>query len=118
MIRRPPRSTLLPYTTLFRSNTENHNERGTGVVPVIPNYTELTAGAYFLQKLTMNKWGLEAGARGDYQHTEADGYDWTGKRYGGKGKFGNFTYSLGAHFRPPSHWKVRSGEHTSELQSR
>ena len=87
-------------------NTENHNERGTGVVPIIPNYTELTAGAYFLQKLTMNKWGLEAGARGDYQHTEADGYDWTGKRYGGKRNFGNFTYSMGAHFRPDSHWKL------------
>src|SRR5256885_3634227 len=24
MIRRPPRSTLFPYTTLFRSHTENH----------------------------------------------------------------------------------------------
>src|SRR5256885_12838637 len=28
MIRRPPRSTLFPYTTLFRSAFENH-ERGT-----------------------------------------------------------------------------------------
>src|SRR5256885_3984664 len=26
MIRRPPRSTLFPYTTLFRSNPENCNE--------------------------------------------------------------------------------------------
>src|SRR3712207_9355894 len=26
MIRRPPRSTLFPYTTLFRSNEDNHAE--------------------------------------------------------------------------------------------
>src|SRR3712207_7884430 len=26
MIRRPPRSTLFPYTTLFRSNTERHQQ--------------------------------------------------------------------------------------------
>src|SRR5437868_13223920 len=40
MIRRPPRSTLFPYTTLFRSGTDNHlllvdlrarNENFTGV---------------------------------------------------------------------------------------
>src|SRR2546422_2476467 len=27
MIRRPPRSTLFPYTTLFRSELEEHNRR-------------------------------------------------------------------------------------------
>src|SRR2546422_5122011 len=31
MIRRPPRSTLFPYTTLFRSR---HGRRGLGVAPV------------------------------------------------------------------------------------
>src|SRR3712207_7124620 len=28
MIRRPPRSTLFPYTTLFRSHRRRHGERG------------------------------------------------------------------------------------------
>src|SRR2546425_6415071 len=28
MIRRPPRSTLFPYTTLFRSGQENRNQSG------------------------------------------------------------------------------------------
>src|SRR2546425_2430513 len=37
MIRRPPRSTLFPYTTLFRSNSP---DRGTQlVVPAIPQRT-------------------------------------------------------------------------------
>src|SRR5256885_2687479 len=30
MIRRPPRSTLFPYTTLFRSGRENHARRRRG----------------------------------------------------------------------------------------
>src|SRR5256885_11733676 len=30
MIRRPPRSTLFPYTTLFRSSTEFHRQRTEG----------------------------------------------------------------------------------------
>src|SRR2546429_3221799 len=33
MIRRPPRSTLFPYTTLFRSHTAAHND---GARPVRP----------------------------------------------------------------------------------
>src|SRR3712207_7529698 len=45
MIRRPPRSTLFPYTTLFRSTLEDRQhavpdpgpgERGVGVVRVVP----------------------------------------------------------------------------------
>src|SRR3712207_7086444 len=40
MIRRPPRSTLFPYTTLFRSGDHGGHEplgaqRGHGVVPVV-----------------------------------------------------------------------------------
>src|SRR5258708_10582523 len=31
MIRRPPRSTLFPYTTLFRSVVAQHLERGAGI---------------------------------------------------------------------------------------
>src|SRR2546422_1141854 len=30
MIRRPPRSTLFPYTTLFRSNAQQPRQRGAG----------------------------------------------------------------------------------------
>src|SRR5258708_26663690 len=33
MIRRPPRSTLFPYTTLFRSRSRGHEEAG--VVPTL-----------------------------------------------------------------------------------
>src|SRR5258705_4415321 len=36
MIRRPPRSTLFPYTTLFRSHELQHDERGVEEVLVQP----------------------------------------------------------------------------------
>jgi len=88
--------------------TDNHNERGTGVVPIIPNYTEVAFGLYALQKFTTNRWGLEAGARFDGQQTKADGYDWTGQRYGGKRNFTNFIYSLGAHYHINRQLKVTS----------
>lgn len=81
-------------------NTKNSNERGTGVVPIIPNYAEVAFGAYGVQKYTAEKWGVEAGARFDCQRTEADGYDWTGRRYGGKRHFDNLTFSVGGHCRP------------------
>src|SRR5256886_8829989 len=31
MIRRPPRSTLFPYTTLFRSHRRQHDSEGVGI---------------------------------------------------------------------------------------
>src|SRR5206468_9547453 len=36
MIRRPPRSTLFPYTTLFRSKVTASNQLGQIVCPMIP----------------------------------------------------------------------------------
>lgn len=86
--------------------TRNSNERGTGVVPIIPNYTEMALGAFGIQKYQHERWGAEAGVRLDGQHTEADGYDWTGKRYGGQRQFGNVTYTLGTHYTPSPRWRL------------
>src|SRR3712207_8905910 len=43
MIRRPPRSTLFPYTTLFRSERDRHRPRGErpGVGPVVEEVAAL-----------------------------------------------------------------------------
>ncbi len=76
---------------------KNTNERGTGVVPIIPNYTETSVGAYALRKYMGDTWGVEAGSRFDYQLTRADGYDWTGRRYGGSRHFENITFTVGGH---------------------
>src|SRR3712207_7329820 len=47
MIRRPPRSTLFPYTTLFRSDTHQVARAGLGKLQVAADYVEGgAAGAY------------------------------------------------------------------------
>src|SRR2546422_11739008 len=41
MIRRPPRSTLFPYTTLFRSERREHRQRGileVDLEPLVPYF--------------------------------------------------------------------------------
>lgn len=73
----------------------HHNEAGTGVVPIIPNYTENSLGFFAIQKYNRNGWSAEGGLRFDYQQTQADGFNWMGRRYGGQRRFNNFTYSLG-----------------------
>src|SRR3712207_6862034 len=40
MIRRPPRSTLFPYTTLFRSTMEEERERGIRTTVIFPGLTD------------------------------------------------------------------------------
>src|SRR5574337_1966602 len=48
MIRRPPRSTLFPYTTLFRSDTATLTTVGTIPMPGIVHETTLTLEGQFL----------------------------------------------------------------------
>src|SRR5256885_5755058 len=45
MIRRPPRSTLFPYTTLFRSKKARVRERRYGAGSELPQAVEATAAA-------------------------------------------------------------------------
>src|SRR3989454_8573008 len=77
MIRRPPRSTLFPYTTLFRSN------------PSLGYQLALVAFSRFREQD-----GLRAGAAAD-----------------------NYSFNLGGGAELPVGLRVRSEEHTSELQS-
>lgn len=87
---------------------DNHSRGGTGVVPVIPNYTETQMGIYGVQKLCCHNGGLEVGVRFDRQETRASGYDWTGNHYGGTRKFANIAYNLGGHYILSNYWKFTS----------
>src|SRR2546427_6914340 len=46
MIRRPPRSTLFPYTTLFRSLKRAHAHRGASFVEVFQNCVVFNDGVF------------------------------------------------------------------------
>ena len=85
---------------------DNHSQAGTGIVPVIPNYTETQMGIYGIGKYNYSKGGIEAGIRFDGQETRASGYDWTGSLYGGTRKFNNVSYSLGGHHHFSDQWKL------------
>src|SRR2546421_12093455 len=95
MIRRPPRSTLFPYTTLFRSGACSRKLRGS---PVPLFWDDTAVVPPDRRHINIHFQGPDAAARRPYQ-------DGTGR-------------SL---FRIPPNGcaeKTRSEEHTSELQSR
>src|SRR2546425_11419111 len=47
MIRRPPRSTLFPYTTLFRSNIQSSYFRNRNTIWIASNHLDLVTRAHF-----------------------------------------------------------------------
>src|SRR3712207_9355425 len=95
MIRRPPRSTLFPYTTLFRSRDRSVLERDTGQQPAYDGAVE--------HALHLGDVGLVQLVRG------------VSDPLGELAVIRQQDQSLGVRVEPPH---VRSEEHTSELQSR
>src|SRR2546422_7467547 len=91
MIRRPPRSTLFPYTTLFRSRT-------------LPG-THPTKGAYFTRGTSKNAHAVYSEAGPDYV-------------YNMQRLLKKFETAKTLVPKPVLTPSKRSEEHTSELQSR
>src|SRR3712207_8898510 len=69
MIRRPPRSTLFPYTTLFRSAYETITDRR-GTLPLLTPMSEVAGrmavqvGAQYLEKMNGGRGVLMGGVPG------------------------------------------------------
>src|SRR5256885_11119288 len=55
MIRRPPRSTLFPYTTLFRSRRKHTQRRGSGAAHLDASEIEIASPAPDEQLLALNE---------------------------------------------------------------
>lgn len=103
---------------------ENYNKPGTGVVPVIPNFASRGLGFFAIQEFKKDKWEVQGGARFDYKNLHADGFDRNQIRYGGRHKFKNLTYSIGAAYQATEAIKIRSNlgmawraPHVNELYS-
>src|SRR3712207_8803469 len=94
MIRRPPRSTLFPYTTLFRSD---------GRWPAMGTFDQLN--------FRMNGYQFHVDLMAGKE-------SWTDERV--KNVFTTWATLLPFHQENPNGrtWEERSEEHTSELQSR
>lgn len=93
---------------VFYGNTKNTNMPGTGVVPVIPNYTQNSLGAFAIERYTAERWGAEIGLRYDYQQTKANGIDLYGTPYGGTRTFNNLVYNAGAHYQLTDAFRIVS----------
>src|SRR2546429_6290866 len=94
MIRRPPRSTLFPYTTLFRSNALDHVARGA------PRVAQAVKPGDEFEVLAHREILIEAEA---LRHVADPAFDLVGVA-------ADVVAETGA--------LARSEEHTSELQSR
>src|SRR3712207_8866824 len=90
MIRRPPRSTLFPYTTLFRSE--------------ILGKADAEYGSGFEQDVLSNVVSREADVRAAVNRVALGDAD--------------ATFGYASDHTPDVRDRVRSEEHTSELQSR
>src|SRR3712207_8145677 len=96
MIRRPPRSTLFPYTTLFRSRM------GATMESYLVGFNDPRLPVYFTQGIDGKYHGLRNGHK-------------NGQRYQGYQLLSKPTITRAT----PYLWMTaRSEEHTSELQSR
>ena len=85
----------------------NYNQPGTGVVPVIPNYTSYSYGFFGIERYEHNNWLFEAGLRYDFKYLNADGYDMYSQRYGGKHNFHNVTYSIGGYWNENKPFNIK-----------
>lgn len=78
--------------------SNNYNQPGTGVVPLIPNYVRLSGGLYGVQKYQTERLALEAGGRVDALYLNAEGIDLYSRSYGGERRYLNLTAMAAAHY--------------------
>ncbi|MDD7438150.1 MAG: TonB-dependent receptor [Bacteroidales bacterium] len=104
--------------------TNNYNTPGTGVVPMIPNYTEGGIGGYALGKYSRDHWGVESGVRLDGNRIESAGINYDSEPYGGVERQFNITYTLGGYAELAKGLTLRSqlgtawrSPHVAELYS-
>src|SRR3712207_7261480 len=116
MIRRPPRSTLFPYTTLFRSGVPGLVE---GVVAVVVAVGVGRVRPFRLDRYRVEDHGREhdlEGVRLELVHDLLDRDDRAPRRE--DRLLLDARDAPDRHVPPPVHLLGRSEEHTSELQSR
>jgi iron complex outermembrane receptor protein len=107
--------------SLFQTN---YNVPETGILPLLPDFTNFTQGVFWIEKFIQKNYEIEWGLRYDFRHTQVRTFIQNrefikpeynfhfatatlGYSYYGKEKF-NFKTNIGATFRPP---------HTAELFS-
>lgn len=109
---------------------DNNKIDGTQTLPFIPNFTNYSAGLFWIEKLSLKKWDLAAGARYDFKYYNIAGFNFRNILYHSELDFHNvsgtlagtfnineqssFTSSIGSAWRPPNVAELYSlGTHQS-----
>jgi iron complex outermembrane recepter protein len=75
---------------------QNKNIPGTQRIPFIPNFNTMSGGVFGITKLFLDTWTVDLGARYDYRHYQAKGYDFKNSFYSTTFDFNNISLSSGA----------------------
>jgi len=108
-------------TVMHQSNV---NDTETGIRPLIPNFTNSTAGAHVISRYVKPSFELEIGARYDFKHYLIKRFDENNELQKPEFDFSNLTGSAGAIFFLQDSWTLRSNigtawraPHVNELYS-
>jgi len=75
---------------------QNSNVFGTKRIPFIPNFNNLSGGAFAITKLIANRWTWDGGLRYDYRFYHVAGYDFKNAFYSADMAFHNVSGTAGA----------------------
>jgi iron complex outermembrane receptor protein len=74
---------------------ENRNVPGTQRIPFIPDFDNITAGAFATSSLFYDRWTIDAGLRYDHRTYSVRGFDFKNSLYRSSMDFGSVSGSLG-----------------------
>jgi iron complex outermembrane recepter protein len=109
---------------------DNNKIDGTQTLPFIPNFTNYSAGVFWIEKISSDKWDWELGLRYDFKVYNVAGFDYRNQLYKEQLSFNNlsgtvgstykinrnssFTSNVGSTWRPPNVAELYSlGTHQS-----
>jgi iron complex outermembrane recepter protein len=78
---------------------DNNNQPGTMRIPLIPNFTSLSGGAFAIIKFQGEHWDADFGGRYDYRHYDVAGYNSKNILYKTNSQFHNPSFTAGATMR-------------------
>ncbi|TAF65179.1 MAG: TonB-dependent receptor [Cytophagales bacterium] len=87
-------------------NQQNSNIAGTGVKPLIPNYSTINIGAFALLRQLYSRWQWEAGLRYDYKMAQVLRFNASGEIENAHFLFDNFSASAGLMYVGAQKWTI------------
>jgi iron complex outermembrane receptor protein len=82
----------------------NFNLPGTGTLPLIPDFTNLTTSLFGIERYIRDRYELEAGLRFDYRRMEASRFNASQEKETPTFHFTNLNFSVGGRYRFNRKW--------------